>query len=66
MLLKKAERLKEGRAEGIKEGIKEGKEKTVREHIINMLKENLDINLIIKITNKSEKEILEIKKSLNK
>ena len=42
--------LKEGRAEGLKEGIK------------NMLKENMDIELISRISNKTKDEILEIKK----
>ena len=52
--------------EGIKEGVKEGEKQTTHKHIINMLKENLDTDLIMKITKKTEKEILEIKKSLNK
>lgn len=36
------------------------------EYIKNMLEENLDINLISKITNLSEEEILKIKDSINK
>ena len=52
--------LKEGIREGIKEGIKEGIEQTIK----NMLNEDIDISLISKVTNKSEEEILEIKKSL--
>lgn len=62
-----AEGLAEGLAEGHAEGLAEGEEKlqvTIIHHIKNMLKENIDIELISKITNKTKEEILEIKKSL--
>ena len=64
----KEKALKEGHKEGLKQGIKEGiakgREENNLEVINNMLKENIDIELISKITNKTKKEIMEIKKSL--
>ena len=53
-----------GKKEGIKEGIREGVEQATNDHIIRMIKEDLDIKLISRITDKSEEEIIEIKKSL--
>ena len=47
------------------EGIKIGRERTVSSLIIAMLKENLSIDLISKITKKSEKTILKIKEKNN-
>ena len=58
---------KEGHKQGFAEGLAEGEEKlqvTIIHHIKNMLKENIDIELISKITNKTKEEILEIKKTL--
>ena len=43
------------------EGIKEGIDKTKKEMVINMLKENIDIKTISKVTGMSEKEILKLK-----
>lgn len=54
------EGLKEGHAQGREEGLKEGIEFTIK----NMLNEGMDISLISKVTNRTEEEILEIKKSL--
>ena len=47
----------EGLKQGIKEGIKEGIKQNQKEIIINMYKNNFDINTISKITNISLKEI---------
>lgn len=59
----KEEAREEGLKEGIKEGIKEG-EKTSKCNIaINMLKENIDINIISKVTNLSIEKINELNKS---
>ena len=43
------------------QGIKEGIDKTKKEMVINMLKENADIKFISKVTGISEKEILKLK-----
>jgi len=52
----------EGRREGRLEGIKEGK----REDAKMMLKEGLDLNLIIKITGLTESEVLELKDEIKR
>ena len=52
--------LREGREQGIKEGLKEGKNKKQIEIAINMLKEDMDINLISKLTNLSCEEIINL------
>ena len=49
--------LKEGRSKGIKEGIKEGKKQSTIDFIKSMLDNNIDLDLIAKITNMSRKEI---------
>lgn len=54
----------EGLAEGHAEGHAEGKLEEKKETIINMLNKNYDIKEISEITNASEEEIIEIKKSL--
>jgi len=51
---------KEGREKGLEKGI----EQTQKQVAINMLKDNLDINLISKYTNLSVEEINEIKKDI--
>ena len=53
----------EGKEEGIIQGKTEGKEEGKTELIISMLKNELNIPLISKITGLSEKEIYQIKKS---
>ena len=57
-----------GREEGLKEGYDSGFSDGIKqrntEMVENMLKANMEISLISKITNLSEKEILEIKKSI--
>lgn len=63
---------KEGRKEGIKEGIKEGNKEGIKKGIDKqrkntikeMLKEKESIEKIIKYTGATEKEIIEIKKSM--
>ena len=55
---------KQGHEQGLKEGIKEGLKEGIEQTIKNMLNEDMDISLIAKVTNKSEEEILEIKKAL--
>ena len=47
------------KAEGIKEGIEQGIEQTTKETILAMLKNNLSLELISKITNKNIEEIKE-------
>lgn len=49
----KEQAIKEGREKGLQEGIKEGKTEIIK----NMLNENLDISLIVKVTGVSEEEI---------
>ena len=51
----------EGMKKGVKEGIKEGTEKKNLEVAKGMLKENIDINIITKITGLTKKEIIESK-----
>jgi len=51
--------IREGREKGIKEGI----EKNQKQTVINMLKDNLDINLISKYTNLGLEEIIKIKEN---
>ncbi len=53
--------IKEGREQGIKEGIKEGKLEQKIETVKNLLKENIDINIISKVTGLSLKEIENLK-----
>ena len=57
--------MKEGLKQGIKEGIEEGIEKGIEQNkkdvVINMLKENIDIKTISKVTGMSENEILKLK-----
>ncbi|WP_346208344.1 Rpn family recombination-promoting nuclease/putative transposase [Caldifermentibacillus hisashii] len=53
--------IEKGRKEGIKEGIKEGK----REIAKKMLMEGADINFIVKMTELTESEVLEMKSELN-
>ena len=50
-----------GRVEEIEKGHIEGSKEKPEECIKNMLKENIDIELISKITNKSKEEILKLK-----
>ena len=56
--------LKEGVEKGIKQGIEQDIEKNTISTIQNMLKKNLDYNLISNITKKSIKEIKEIESKL--
>lgn len=58
------EGLKEGRTEGIEQGIEQGIKTEKQNTIIEMLKNNLDLELIMKITNTNKEEILKIKESL--
>lgn len=58
--------LEEGYDHGIEQGIEQGTYQTKKEHIKNMLEENLDISLISKITNLSEEEIFKIRDSIDK
>ena len=51
--------------DGVKEGIEQGIEQKTTEMVLSMLKNNIDIETISKITNKSIKEIEMIKKQEN-
>ena len=53
--------IKEGTEQGIKEGIEQGIEDKTNEVIINMLKKEMDYNVISEITGKTIDEIKEIK-----
>ena len=55
--------IEKGIEQGIERGIEQGIEKTEIEYIKNMLNENIDIELISKITKKTKDEILKIKNS---
>ena len=55
------EGIKEGIQEGIKEGIQEGKKEEKRSLAINLLKENIDINIISRTTGLSIEQLLELK-----
>ena len=54
----------EGLKEGIEQGIEQGIERGIEKTIINMLNESMDIEIISKVTGKTEEEILKIKKTL--
>ncbi len=58
--------LREGKIKGIKEGIKEGEKKARKERnheiVMSMLKENMDIEIISKITGLTKEEIYKISK----
>ncbi|WP_363549441.1 hypothetical protein [Caldifermentibacillus hisashii] len=57
----RGEAMREGKEEGRREGIKEGK----REIAKKMLMEGADINFIVKITELTESEVLELKDEMN-
>ncbi|WP_425449753.1 Rpn family recombination-promoting nuclease/putative transposase [Dethiothermospora halolimnae] len=52
--------------EGIKEGMEKGEKNKAIEIALKMLKEELDINMIVNITGLNEKEVLSLKKKINK
>ena len=62
--LVEAERRRNALAEGFEEGVEEGIEQNKLEVVINMLNENLNMELISKVTGLSEKEIIKIKETL--
>ncbi len=53
-----------GYKDGINDGIKEGEENKSKKIALNMLKKNMDINLISELTNLSTSEIKNLKNSL--
>jgi predicted transposase/invertase (TIGR01784 family) len=53
-----------GLEEGIKEGIEEGKQEGQKQIIINMLKENMDLHFISKVTGFQIEEITKIKEEM--
>ena len=55
--------LKRGLEQGVVKGIEKGIEQTKIEHIKNMLDEGLAVDVIARITNKTEDEIIKIKES---
>ena len=57
--------IEKGIEQGIEKGIEQGMKKEKKNIIITMLKNNIDIEIISKITNKSIKEIETIKKQVN-
>lgn len=60
------EKFKNAKNDGIEEGFENGREEATNEYILKMLMENLDIDFIVKITGKSEEEIIKIKNGLEK
>ena len=56
---------KEGKKQGIEEGKKEGIKETKIKTVENMLKENISVDIISKVTDLSKEEILKIKKSIS-
>ncbi|WP_425448471.1 hypothetical protein [Dethiothermospora halolimnae] len=48
------------------EGIRTGEKNKAIEIALKMLKEELDINMIVNITGLNEKEVLSLKKKINK
>ena len=61
----KAELIKEGKIEGIKEGIKEGKIEEKYNIAVEMLRENVKIEDIMKFTDLNKKEILNLEKQIS-
>ena len=57
----KIDGIRQGRIEGKANGIKQGRLETISQVIKSMLKENLPIALISKITNTPEEEIKKLK-----
>ena len=55
----------EGKEEGIKKGIEKGRKEGKREIAKKMLMEGADINFIVKMTELTESEVLEMKCELN-
>ncbi len=49
--------IEKGLKQGIEQGIKKGEEQNIAKVVINMLKNNMDIDLIMKITSLSQQEI---------
>ena len=64
--LVKENEIEEVRASGLEQGLSKGIEENTINTIKNMLLNNIDINTISKVTNKSIEEIKEIEKSMNK
>ena len=58
------EGIKQGKKEGIQEGLQKGAEEKSLEVIINMLNENMDYDVISKITGKTIEEIKEIENNI--
>jgi predicted transposase/invertase (TIGR01784 family) len=57
--------IEEGIKKGIEKGIEEGIKKGKREIAKKMLMEGADINFIVKITELTESEVMELKSELN-
>ena len=55
---------KEGKIEGIQEGLQKGAEESKKEVIINMLNENMNYDVISKITGKTIEEIKKIEETI--
>ena len=58
--------IKEGVKQGIKQGIKQGEKESRKKVAINMLKQNMEDDLICDLTELSKEEIEELKESINK
>ncbi|AWI13106.1 hypothetical protein CQJ30_13610 [Caldibacillus thermoamylovorans] len=59
------EGIEKGRKEGIREGIEKGIKEGKREIAKKMLMEGADINFIVKMTELTESEVLELKDEMN-
>ncbi len=56
--------LQQGLEQGLEQGLKQGEARKSKEIAKNMLKENIDIKVITKVTGLTEKEIKKIKEEL--
>ena len=54
----------DARREGLQEGREEGRNELSNEHIVGMLKENIDIEVISRITGKTTEEIMVIRENI--
>ncbi len=58
--------VKQGIKQGVEQGVEQGEQEAIKKHIVNMLRRNMDIDIISDITGASKEKILEIKEKLDK
>ena len=64
--VQRQEAFEDGLAEGIKQGIEQGAEQTKIETAKNALKNNIPIEMIVKITGLTENKVLELQEEIGK